>query len=202
MKSDSPSTSGRCSRIGAAINPLMLAMIFSLGAAAAVRAQGEIASGTISGSGSGPYTYDLMFSDAAGATSPIGSVWYAWIPGHFYLPGVPSGASAPAGWTAQVQGDSVQFVAGSTASYILPGQTLSGFSYQAAFSPTTLAAAPNSGESVAYSAGLFSDGGNTFNVQAAPEPSALTLVVLGAAGFWLRGGRKGRGAARQPSLGV
>ena len=65
-------------------------------------AQGQIPSGSISGSGAGPYSYSLAFSDAAGATSPIGSVWYAWVPGSFYLPASPTSASAPAGWTAAI----------------------------------------------------------------------------------------------------
>lgn len=143
--------------------------------------QGQVASGTVSGSGSGPYTYSLMFSDATGATSSIGSIWYAWVPGFFYLPGTPTSASAPVGWTATVDGHSVQYVATSSAYDIAPGQSLSGFGYQATFSPAQLGAAPNSGESVAYSGGLFSDAGNTFNVTMVPEPSTACLLALGAA---------------------
>ena len=71
------------------------------------------------------------------------------------------------------------------------GGTLSGFGYQAAFSPAQLAAAPNSGRSVAYSGGLFSDAGYTFTVQivVVPEPSMLTLVICGATGLCLVGRR-------------
>ena len=144
-------------------------------------AQGQLGSGTVLGTGSGPsYTYDLTFSDAAGATSSIGSVWYAWVPGQFFLPSAPTTASAPAGWTATISSTSIQFVAGSSANYITAGSTRPGFSYTATFSPAQLAAAPNSGESVAYSAGLFSDAGNTFTVVAVPEPSpALLLLISG-----------------------
>ena len=74
---------------------LLLGFLLAAGSAASAHAQGQIASGTVSGSGSGPYTYDLTFSDASSATSPVGSVWYAWVPGSFYLPGTPTGASAP-----------------------------------------------------------------------------------------------------------
>jgi hypothetical protein len=162
--------------------------VFRLGLALAwvipnfLHAQGQMPTGTIAGSGSSPYVYSLTFSDAAGATSPIGSVWYAWIPGFFYLPGTPTSASAPAGWTATVSGASVQFVANSPANDITAGQSLSGFGYQASFSTTQLAAAANSGLSVAYSGGLFSDAGQTFNVQSAPvpEPSSGTLLLSGA----------------------
>lgn len=146
------------------------------------RAQGQLGSGTVVGFGSGPsYTYDLTFKDAAGATNSIGSVWYAWVPGQFFLPSAPTTASAPSGWTATISTTSIQFVAGSAANYITAGSTLSGFSYTATFSPAQLAAMANSGESVAYHAGLFSDSpGNTFTVQAVPEPSpALLLLISG-----------------------
>ena len=144
-------------------------------------AQGDIPSGTISGSGAGPYSYVLAFSDAAGATSPIGSVWYAWVPGSFYLPASPTSASAPAGWTASIVNHSIQFVANSSADDIAAGQTLTGFGYQAAFSPTNLSTTPNSGVSVAYSGGLFSDSGKTFTVVPTPEPSAGLLLLAGVA---------------------
>jgi hypothetical protein len=149
---------------------------------ASAHAQGEIPSGTLSSSGIGPYSYSLSFSDAANATSPIGSVWYAWVPGAFYLPGPPRAAVAPPGWSVNVSGHSIQFVADSAANYIHPGQSLSGFSYQAAFSPAQLASAPNSGVSVVYSGGLLSDFGTTFTVKtlAVPEPCTLPLVALGA----------------------
>ena len=173
---------------------LLLGFLLAAGTAALVHAQGQLASGTIGGSGSGPYVYGLTFSDAAGATSPIGSVWYAWVPGSFYLPGVPTIAAAPAGWTASIQGDSIQFVANSPANDILPGQSLPGFSYQAVFSPAQLAAAPNSGRSDAYSGGLFSDAGNIFIVQAVPEPSGPALLLSGATALWLIRRRKLRAA--------
>jgi hypothetical protein len=166
--------------------PRALCIIFCLalagGMAGKARGQGQIASGTISGSGTGPYTYNLTFSDAAGALSPVGSVWYGWVPGQFFLPGTPTGASAPSGWSATISGNSIQFVASSSANDIAAGHSLSGFSYQASFSPTQLAAAPNANESVAYSAGLFSDGGYTFTAQivAAPEPSVLSLLLAGS----------------------
>jgi hypothetical protein len=164
---------------------ILLGFALAAGTVNSLHAQGQITSGTVAGSGSGPYTYNLVFTDAPGATSPIGSVWYAWIPGFFYLPGVPTSASAPAGWTATVQGDSIQFVANAPADDIAAGQSLSGFSYQATFTPAQLAAAANSGRSDAYSGGLFSDSGNIFVVQAVPEPSGQILLLAGAAAGWL-----------------
>lgn len=174
-------------RLATVTTRIFLGSVLAFGTATLVHAQGEIASGTISGSGSGPYAYDLTFSDAAGATSPIGSVWYAWIPGQFFLPGVPTTVSAPAGWSATVVANSIQFAADSPADYITAGESLSGFGYHATFSPTQLAAAANSGESVAYSGGIESDGGETFTVtiQPVPEPSGQMLFLSSAAILWL-----------------
>jgi len=173
-----------------AVRKVLLSAILAIGTAGSIHAQGQIGNGTIGGAGSGPYTYSLSFGDAAGATSPIGSVWYAWIPGQFFLPSVPTSALAPAGWTATIFSQSVQYVANSPANDIQPGQMLSGFGYQATFSPAQLAAAPNSAESVAYSGGLFSDAGNTFNVVVVPEPSTLALLIPGAIGLCLVARRK------------
>ncbi len=173
---------------------ILFGLMLVAGTATSVHAQGQIASGTISGSGSGPYTYNLSFSDAADSLSPVGSVWYAWIPGFEYLPGLPTSAAAPAGWTATISGDSIQFVASSPANDIQAGSSLAGFSYQAAFSPAQLAAAPNSGVSVAYSGGLFSDAGDTFTVETVPEPSTLALLICGATGLSLVGRRRLRAA--------
>jgi hypothetical protein len=186
MNHSSPSNKARLTGNVAVLSRGLLGLFLAFGSAASVRAQGQNASGTVSGSGSGPYVFDVSFSDAGSATSPIGSVWYAWIPGQFFLPGTPTSASAPSGWTANIQGSSIQFLASSPANYIQPGQQLSGFSFQATFSPATLAATANSGQSDAYSAGLFSDGGNIFTVQpsSVPEPSSLALVIPGAIG-WL-----------------
>jgi hypothetical protein len=164
---------------------ILLGFVLAAGTVNTIRAQGQVASGTLESSGSGPFVFDLSFADAAGATSPIGSVWYAWIPGHFYLPGVPTSATAPAGWTATVSGDSIQFVADSPANDIAPGQSLSWFSYDAGFTPAELAAAPDAGVSDAYSAGLFSDAGNIFTVQSVPEPSGQVLLLAGAAALGL-----------------
>jgi hypothetical protein len=196
MKNALQSNLIRPTGITTAAGKILLGLMLVAGTATSVKAQGQIASGTISGSGSGPYTYSLSFSDAAPSTSPIGSVWYAWIPGFFYLPGTPTSASAPAGWTATVFANSVQFVASSPANDITAGSTLSGFSYQANFSPAQLTAAPNSGLSVAYSGGLFSDAGFTFTVQPAvvPEPSTLMLLICGATGLCLVGRRRLRAA--------
>jgi hypothetical protein len=173
---------------------ILLGFVLAFGTASFVHAQGQIASGTIGSSGAGPFSYSLTFSDSASATSPVGSVWYSWVPGEFFLPGTPTSASAPAGWTATIFLNSVQFVASSPANDITAGQTLSGFGFQATFSPAQVAAAANTGVSVAYSGALFSDVGDTFTVQAVPEPSGQMLLLAGATTLWLVGRRKLRTA--------
>ncbi len=194
MKHATRSTFAQSTNTATAAARILLCLLLAAATATSVLAQGEMASGTVSGSGTGPYGYSLTFSDGAAATAPIGGVWYAWVPGVFYLPGMPTGASAPAGWTAAVSGDSVQFVASSAIYDITAGHSLSGFGYTASFSPAQLVAAPNSGVSVAYSAGLLSDAGNTFTVQFIPEPSGEILLIAGAGALWLVGRRKLRTA--------
>jgi hypothetical protein len=167
-----------------------LALTSATAVSALAQGAGQIASGTISGTGSGPFTYSLSFSDAASATAPIGSVWYAWLPGLFYLPGAPTSASAPSGWTATIVNNSIQYVANSPAFDILPGDAHFGFSYTANFSPAQLAATAMSGTSVAYSGNVLSDSGDIFTVSTVPEPSAGLLLLCGATLFRLVGWRK------------
>lgn len=176
---------------------ILLAVVLTCFSAAGVRAQGDIPSGTVTGFGSGPYTYDLSFSDGSAATSPIGSVWYGWVfPVYNYLPGVPTGASAPAGWQAMVTNNSIEFFATSSSSYIQPGQTLSGFSYTAAFSPATLAGDTLAAYSYAYVAGIEGDPGAFFSVTTVvPEPSAAALFVMSTLGLGLARWRRLRARA-------
>src|ERR1051326_7452249 len=160
-------------------NVLRMLLILGLMGGTAEFVCAQSPSGTVNGSSGGPFTYSLTFSDAANATAPIGSIWYSWVPGLFFLPSTPTSATAPAGWTASIFANSIQFAANSPANDILPGQTLSGFGYDANFSPAQLEAAPNSGESVAYSGVFGPDAGQTFDVQTVPEPSTVVLYLLG-----------------------
>jgi hypothetical protein len=157
------------------------------GAYAGTAWAGNLPSGTVSGSGSGPYIYDLTFSDSAGATSPIGSVWYGWVPPVYdYLPGTPTSVSVPTGWNYLISGQSIEFSASSSTFDIQPGSTLSGFSYTAAFSPSTLAGSPAAAYSYAYVGGIEGDPGSFFSVKTVvPEPSAAAFFGMSALGLGL-----------------
>jgi hypothetical protein len=180
---------------------LRFAVALAVGAASisSSRAQGIVASGQITATGSGPFNYSLTVSNSGSATSPIGSFWYAWIPGQFYLPTVPSSAHAPAGWTDSIVGDSIQFIASSSANYIAPGSSLGGFGFTSTDTPAAIGgnapAYPGTpvGTTVAYAAGLFSLPSETFVfTSVVPEPSAMSLLLAGSLGVLAGGWRKCR----------
>jgi len=163
------------------------------GVAASLHAQGIIASGQVSGvaAGAGSYNYTLTVSEGSGTTTPIASFWYAWIPGQFFLPSDPTSAAGPTGWTASIVANSIQFQSTSAGTDIAPGSFMT-FSYSATFSPAQLAAAANSGESVAYAGTVdASSPSEQFTVQAVPEPATPVLLLAGFAASWLGMRRKG-----------
>lgn len=183
---------------------IRLACLVAAGLAASAiagRAQGIIASGTLVGvPGAGnTYDYTLTLSDAAGATSSIESLWFAWIPGYFFLPSVPSSASGgSSGWTASVVSDSIQFQ-GNAGNAIAPGHSAS-FTFVTTDSPATLAG--NSpygypiGESVAYAGAVdASSPSDQFAVVTqVPEPSSLSLLLVGSLALLAAHARKLRAA--------
>jgi len=155
----------------------------------------------ISGGTSGPYTYQFTLTDTGSTT--IGSVWYAWTPGFNYLQSKPTGTSGDtAGWANTIIGStgaaSIQFKAGGSADYLQPGQSAS-FDFTTADSPSALEGTSGGtpiGTSVAYSGGLFSDGGFTFvaSTSSTPEPSSYALMGMTALG-WLGWRKKAKAAA-------
>jgi hypothetical protein len=166
---------------------LFLNLLVALGTASVAFAQGEAATGTVSGQLNGSlYDYTITLNNTSGSVS-IGSFWYAWIPGFFYLPSTPTSASAPVGWTASVVANSIQYASSGTP--LAPGQSIQ-FQYVASFSPAQLTG--NAGNSYVYSGGILGDAGAFVNIQtvAAPEPSSLGLLMTGFLGLALAGRRK------------
>jgi hypothetical protein len=155
--------------------------------ATSLHAQSILANGQVSGvsAGAGSFDYTLTVGEGSGTTTPIASFWYAWVPGEFFLPGDPSSAAGPTGWTATIVNDgpnlsSIQFQSTAAGFDIAPGASMT-FSFVASFSPAQLAAAPNSGLSVAYAGVVDASAPNgNFTVQPAPEPSELSLLLAGS----------------------
>ncbi len=157
------------------------AMALALGGSLSLQGQTINASGQVSGllSSPGVYRYTLTISEGTGTTTPIGSIWYSWVPGAFYLPSVPTSASGPSGWTANIVANSIQFSANTPSADIAPGTSRT-FDYFASFSPAQLAAAPNSGVSFAYAGAVdASSPSELFTVQLVPEPSVAALGLIG-----------------------
>ena len=170
---------------------LFLSLLVALGTASVALAQGESASGTVSGVQNGSsYDYTITLNNTSGSVS-IGSFWYSWtpsIPPFFYLPSTPSGASAPPGWAYRIDGNSIQY-SSSAATPLAPGQSIQ-FTYAASFTPAQLTG--NAGYSYVYSGGIEGDPGAFVDIQTVtvPEPSSLGLLATGSLGLTFAGHRK------------
>lgn len=155
----------------------------------------EDPSGTISTVSTSPnFSYAMTVKDASDATLPIGTVWFAWVPGEDFLPTSPLSETSPVGWTVgavthegSTDGYAIQWVASSDIYDVPIGGSLSGFGFTTADSPASI-----DGKSpfypttpvlttFAYSGAPFSDGGAQFTVSAAspvPEPASLAVALL------------------------
>ncbi len=146
------------------------------------------------------YTYNLSLTNTSADTSQIGTFWFAWIPRQSYLHNNPLSVSQPTGWedgpdsqsvggALGEKGASIEWQATSSASYLSPGQTLSGFSFTTVDPPASVfgnsfffPSAPVLTSEV-YHAGPFSDSQNSFNgyefvAQVVPEPSSWNLLSV------------------------
>ncbi|HWD20120.1 MAG TPA: PEP-CTERM sorting domain-containing protein [Verrucomicrobiae bacterium] len=159
----------------------------SLAALSAAQGQGLTASGTLAGTAGtgGLYNYTLTLTDTSSTT--LGSLWYAWVPGSFFLPHAPSSVTTPSGWSDSIvsfNGSSIQFTANSPANELTLGQSVT-FGFSSQDSPATLAGDFNgspTGTSVAYSGNTLSGVSDTFVVASVPEPSTWILIGLGGIG--------------------
>ena len=137
------------------------------------------------------YTIKLTNTSGPGGDN-IGTFWFSWIPGQGYLPSLPTSITAPTGWKEKItdgpppgDGYSIQFVANSS-SVLTPGSSLL-FGFVSADSPSTLAGLSTIhpptpiGTSTLYQGGPFVGDSKEFVVTSVPEPSTLTLGIVGLA---------------------
>lgn len=131
------------------------------------------------------YSYTISVNNTG--TTPIGTLWFAWIPGQNYLTSTPIAITSPAGWTSSVIGSganqSIRWTTSSLTQDIDAGGSLAGFSFTSAMSPTQLAGNSPSfpgtpvTTSFFYSGGAFSDAGFRFVASVIPAPGSAAALA-------------------------
>jgi hypothetical protein len=175
-------------------------MCFGMVAIALAWMQGPVygalsASSTITPQQLGPNSYEYSLSLTNTGTTPIGTLWFGWIPAYDLLPSAPTRFVAPAGWTGTNAPDffgvaSAQWV--NTASPLQPGQTLTGFKFDSPDSPATIdGTSAYFGlpvkESYVYIGAPQTDSGFAFTpTTVVPEPASAALLLAASAGCFIR----------------
>jgi len=132
--------------------------------------------------------FDYTISLKNTGTESLNSFWYAWTPGVFDLPTVPtSAANSSLGWIATIDGDSIQWQNIACAPALAAGQSET-FRFDST-SPLSAITTSPSGRSVAFTtdkiqfnAGMAGQSTPVFapTIAAVPEPSALGLLTIGS----------------------
>jgi hypothetical protein len=157
----------------------------------------EIAEATYSVTQVSPTTWSYAFTLTDAGTTPIGTFWFSWLPGEGFMQTAPLSAVAPTGWvdtntngTAAGDGFSERWV--DNAGALMPGDSLSGFSFVSMTTPSEIAGAspfhngtPELTSDVYMGAPLVGADA-PFVVTAAtpvatPEPSSVVLILAGIA---------------------
>ncbi len=163
-------------------------------ARAALQGTAEISGSPIGG---GVYHYTITLHNTG--TTTIGSLWFAWIPGENFMTAAASSVTSPAGWAGGHQGgagsESVLWQAGSGASRLAPGGTLTGFAFNSTQTPAQMAAlSPNDSryfmtDSYIYIGSALNDPGYLFTITVTPAPSAAALAGIALVPFTRRSRR-------------
>jgi hypothetical protein len=187
---------------------LFATALTALGTLCSVQAQGVTGQiyGTPSILHSGDYTYNVTFQNSPSSMNPVAFIWFAWTPdngpynyGGDLMPDSPAaGIMTPSGWSANAysfypfpgyDGYSIQFTSSSTG--LAPGQSVS-FQFDSPDSPSVMSGLSRYpfGDSTHYpvlysyyyqtTAETGASGNFTVGLVAAPEPSTLALLSVGA----------------------
>jgi hypothetical protein len=157
----------------------------------------ETASATISGTPIvGGFQYDISLTNTSTDSSTIGTLWFAWIPGDFYMEATPTNVGNSAGWANNIiagGGESIQWEAGSQP-LLTPGNT-DQFTFDSTEPLSQLEGPSTEGNKAIETTSFLYSGNAAFNgpgveivIPAAPvpEPATLSLLALGSGGLLLR----------------
>ena len=134
------------------------------------------------------YRYTIVLEDTG--TTPIGALWFSWLPGEGYLPDVPTFTS-PAQWSAQltdgplpVNGFSILWQASSPSAVLSPGQENS-FTFFSTATPAVLFGLSTIHPPTPVTTSVVYSGvapiGDSFTLVAIQEPTAVASVSIAVA---------------------
>jgi len=191
------------------ISFLMSAVAMGLLTAPAMAGSLDV-SGTLSGKADGAnFDYTITLSNSSASTDSLETFWFAWVPGKDFLMTHPLTETPPSGWTDMVtnggttDGFAIQFV--TTTAPLAPGNSLT-FLFTSTDTPAEIAGFSHFYPTIpvetsfVYQGAPFAGDSLQFVVQSVPEPSTLTLGiigVLGSIGVW----RARRALAHRPAAG-
>ena len=148
----------------------------------------EAATAVISATQLAPSNFQYTVTLTDSGTTPIGTFWFAWVPGRDYLDTSPTSITAPAGWTDVIthetptDGFGIQWRVLSTSAELTPGNSLT-FSFTSADTPAQVFGnsshfpATRVVTSFVYSGQPLSDAGFVF--QPTMVPSTITATTPG-----------------------
>ena len=161
----------------------------------AMPAAATSATGVYASQPNGPnFDYNILLHNTG--TTPIKTFWFSWLPYLSFLPSVPNSDGAPAGWNAQIVQDTYgnSILWSTPGAGIAAGDSLSGFTFNTADSPATLAGVDQyfgfypvtfsylySGEVATPTSPLPAGAGTlTLTPGAVPEPAIIGMMGLAA----------------------